>query len=49
MALTLDHVVSTTVFMQDLNDFTKMNGVCATYFKEAPQARATCAGRASAA
>lgn len=39
--LTMDHVVSTTVFMQDLNDFTKMNGVYATYFKEAPPARAT--------
>lgn len=39
--LTMDHVVSTTVFMQDLNDFSKMNGVYATYFKEAPPARAT--------
>jgi len=39
--LTMDHVVSTTVSMQDLNDFSKMNGVYATYFKEAPPARAT--------
>jgi 2-iminobutanoate/2-iminopropanoate deaminase len=39
--LTMDNVVSTTVFMQDLNDFGKMNGVYGTYFKDAPPARAT--------
>jgi 2-iminobutanoate/2-iminopropanoate deaminase len=39
--LTMDNVVSTTVFLKDLNDFEKMNGVYATYFKNAPPARAT--------
>ena len=39
--LTMDSVVSTTVFMKDLNEFGKMNEVYATYFKTAPPARAT--------
>jgi tripartite-type tricarboxylate transporter receptor subunit TctC len=39
--LTMDHVVSTTVFMKDVNEFEKMNAVYATYFKNAPPARAT--------
>jgi 2-iminobutanoate/2-iminopropanoate deaminase len=39
--LTMDHVVSTTVFLKDLNEFDKMNTVYATYFKSAPPARAT--------
>jgi 2-iminobutanoate/2-iminopropanoate deaminase len=39
--LTMDHVVSTTVFMKDLNEFGKMNEVYATFFKSAPPARAT--------
>jgi 2-iminobutanoate/2-iminopropanoate deaminase len=39
--LTMDNVVTTTVFLKDLNDFEKMNGVYATYFKTAPPARAT--------
>ncbi len=39
--LTMDHVVSTTVFMKDLNEFGKMNDVYATYFKATPPARAT--------
>jgi 2-iminobutanoate/2-iminopropanoate deaminase len=39
--LTMDNVVTTTVFLKDLNDFEKMNGVYATYFKNAPPARAT--------
>ena len=39
--LTMDHVVSTSVFMKDLNEFPKMNEVYATYFKTAPPARAT--------
>ena len=39
--LTLDHVVSTSVFLQDLNEFGKMNQVYATYFKTSPPARAT--------
>ncbi len=39
--MTLADVVSTTVYLKDLNDFTKMNGVYATYFKDMPPARAT--------
>ena len=39
--LTMDNVVSTSVFLQDLNDFGKMNQVYGTYFKTAPPARAT--------
>jgi 2-iminobutanoate/2-iminopropanoate deaminase len=39
--LTLDNVVSTTVFLKDVNDFAKMNEAYASYFKEAPPARAT--------
>ena len=38
---TLDNVVSTTVFLKDINDFSKMNEVYAAYFKDAPPARAT--------
>jgi 2-iminobutanoate/2-iminopropanoate deaminase len=39
--LTMDHVVSTTVFLKDLNEFAKMNEIYGTYFKSAPPARAT--------
>jgi len=39
--MTVDHIVSTTVFLKDLNDFGKMNEVYATFFKDAPPARAT--------
>lgn len=39
--LTMDHVVSTTVFLKDLNEFGKMNAVYATFFKTAAPARAT--------
>jgi|GEM_PF-9282 2-iminobutanoate/2-iminopropanoate deaminase len=39
--LTMDHVVSTSVFLKDLNEFGKMNEVYGTYFKNAPPARAT--------
>jgi 2-iminobutanoate/2-iminopropanoate deaminase len=39
--MTLDDVVSTTVYMKDLNDFAKLNAVYATYFKDKPPARAT--------
>jgi 2-iminobutanoate/2-iminopropanoate deaminase len=39
--LTMDNVVSTTVFMKDLNEFGKMNEIYGTYFKTAPPARAT--------
>jgi 2-iminobutanoate/2-iminopropanoate deaminase len=39
--MTMANVVSATVFMKDLNDFTKMNAVYATYFPSAPPARQT--------
>lgn len=39
--LTMDNVVSTSVFLKDLNEFGKMNEVYGTYFKAAPPARAT--------
>jgi 2-iminobutanoate/2-iminopropanoate deaminase len=39
--LMMDHIVSTTVFLKDMNEFGKMNEVYATYFKNAPPARAT--------
>jgi len=39
--MTLDNVVSTTVYMKDLNDFGKVNEVYATFFTSAPPARAT--------
>jgi 2-iminobutanoate/2-iminopropanoate deaminase len=38
--LTMNNIVSTTVFLKDINEFGKMNEVYATYFKE-PPARAT--------
>ncbi len=37
----LKDVVSTQVFMKDLNEFSRMNQVYATYFDAAPPARAT--------
>lgn len=37
----MSHVVSTTVFLKDLNNFAKMNAIYATYFKSNPPARAT--------
>lgn len=39
--LTMDSIVSATVFLTDLADFAKMNEVYATYFKNMPPARAT--------
>jgi 2-iminobutanoate/2-iminopropanoate deaminase len=39
--LTMDHVVSTSVFMKDLDEFPTMNEGYGTYFKNAPPARAT--------
>ena len=39
--MTMDDVVSTTVFLKDLNEFGKMNGVYGSYFKDKPPARAT--------
>jgi len=37
----LHHVVKTTVFLKDMNDFTAMNEVYAQYFASAPPARTT--------
>jgi len=37
----LDHVVKTTVFLKDMNDFAAMNEVYGRYFPSAPPARAT--------
>ena len=39
--LTLSHVVKTTVFLKDMNDFAAMNEVYATYFPVAAPARST--------
>ncbi len=39
--MTMDNIVSTSVFMTDLNEFPKMNDTYATFFKNAPPARAT--------
>ena len=36
-----DHVVRTTVFLADMNDFAAMNAVYATYFEAPAPARAT--------
>jgi 2-iminobutanoate/2-iminopropanoate deaminase len=37
----LDRVVKTTVFLQDMNEFSRMNAVYAEFFKEKPPARST--------
>ena len=39
--LTLSHVVKTTVFLKDMNDFVTMNEVYAKYFPVAAPARST--------
>jgi 2-iminobutanoate/2-iminopropanoate deaminase len=39
--VTLSHVVKTTVFLKDMNDFAAMNEVYARYFMAAPPARST--------
>ena len=39
--LSFDHVVRTTVFLADMNDFAVMNEVYASYFTEPRPARAT--------
>ena len=40
----LDHVVKTTVFLQDVNEFAQMNAVYAEFFTEDPPARSTVPG-----
>ena len=32
-------MIKTTVFLKDMNDFSEMNGVYASYFEEDPPAR----------
>jgi 2-iminobutanoate/2-iminopropanoate deaminase len=39
--MSMADIVSTSVFLVDLNEFGKMNEVYATYFKDKPPARAT--------
>ena len=39
--MTMANIVSTQVFMKDLNEFPRMNTVYATFFPEKPPARAT--------
>jgi 2-iminobutanoate/2-iminopropanoate deaminase len=39
--MNLTNVVNTTVYLTDISDFAKMNGVYATFFKDLPPARAT--------
>ena len=39
----IDHVVKTTVFLKDMNDFVKMNAIYAEFFGENPPARSTIA------
>lgn len=39
--MTLGNVVKTTVFLTDMSNFTKVNQVYSTYFKENPPARTT--------
>jgi 2-iminobutanoate/2-iminopropanoate deaminase len=39
--LTMENVVSTTVYLTDINEFDRMNQVYATFFRAAPPARAT--------
>jgi len=39
--LTFDHVVKTTIYLIDLNDFVSVNSAYAKYFHENPPARAT--------
>lgn len=39
--MTMANIVSTTVFLSDLNEFPRMNAVYATYFPANPPARAT--------
>ncbi len=40
---TFEHVVKTTVFLKDMNDFPKMNAIYAEFFGENPPARSTIA------
>lgn len=37
----LNHVVKTSIFLRDINDFGRVNSVYASYFKDIPPARST--------
>jgi len=39
--LTFEKVIKTTIFLKEMEDFTRMNAVYATYFKVSPPARTT--------
>ena len=39
--LTFDHIVKTTIFLMDLNDFQTVNEIYGSYFKGQPPARST--------
>ena len=39
--LSFDHVMKTTIFLSDMNDFQMVNEIYATYFRESPPARST--------
>jgi len=39
--LTFDHIVKTTIYLTDMNDFPTVNAVYGAYFPENPPARAT--------
>jgi 2-iminobutanoate/2-iminopropanoate deaminase len=39
--LTFEHVVKTSIFLQDLSDFQAVNGIYASYFQGVPPARET--------
>ena len=41
--LTFSHIVKTTIFLTDMNDFAKVNEVYASYFSDLPPARSTVA------
>lgn len=41
LGLTFDHLVRTTIFLKDMDDFDTVNEVYASYFDEAPPSRAT--------
>jgi len=38
---TMENIVKTTVFLQDMNDFARMNSVYASFFDSTPPARST--------
>jgi len=38
---TLDHVIKTTVFLRDMNEFSKMNAIYSRFFQANPPARST--------